>query len=1125
MIPNPKNKKSPVKWAKLVRRFLSQQNRSLLQEAILEAKKSNELEIADYLEAFAGGRIDMVDRVSEHLIPKLSRAGRREESLTIDLTALHTGTLLVAAYITYPDDEQKQVRELGIEACQQAIKISRALKDKTCQALYSGRSARGFANSRQHSEAEIFDKKALTLYRQCALKEPQIFLKYVAQTLNNLGNTQNHQSNLAKAENFYNEALKIYRKLAVQEKQSVFLKSVATTLNNLGASQWKQRKLTAAEASFIEVLEIYRKLAVRKPRIYLLNTAATLNNLGAVQSSQRKLAEAEESFTEAAIIYRKLVAEGTSLLLQHAAMAFNNLGNSQSEQGKLMDAEMSFLEALEIRRKLAVAEPHVFLKDVATTLNSLGSAQDHQRKFKDAEASFLEALEIRKNLAVAEPRVFLKFAASTLNNLGGLQTRRKRLTQAHKLFTEALKIYQKLAEKEPDIFLKDVAMTLNNIGAIQSRRKKLTEAATLFAKALNIRRDLAAKEPHIFLQDLAETLNNSGNVHRRQGKLDEAESSYVEALQIRKDLAAAAPYIFNEEMAMVLRNLGILKVESNRLGEATEDFKSARDLIESLRARSITIDDRNRIMQENANVYSGLLSCYIKMQNRKKALETAEQGKSRSLSDLLNLKSEDLQPKAPTPDTVAVVEELGRKYSNAMKKLQQLESYERALSEQLDLFADAVKRVESDKESDEVERQASLQKIFEEKRPLEQEKRKVRNQRCAGQVELKKVLDKIKKYDKDFPPEAKEIDNEEIIEIAESLNRTIVIFRVLPQSTEIIFVFPNGKLKVKTVPNFGQDNLFKLFYQDWLVPYQQWKNSSNQLQNLKEASVQSAQLPEDKTENWLLLMEKTLDKIYKKLMIHVHRILKKDSPTKEVLFIPSQSLAILPLHAASWNKGGKKHYLLKEFTISYCPSVSVFKRCQKNEKSRADKTLVINNPTGDLGFSEKEVEFIKKIYRPNTDLRRKKATKSIVLRALKGDYGIMHFACHGFYNSENQFDSGLVMSNDVIKLSEIINCNLQNNWLTTLSACETGIVDFASPTDEHFGLPLGFIFAGSPSIWASLWSVSDETTSLLMQKAYENLSKEEFHNNKPEALRQAQLSILKEFSHPYYWAGFQHYGI
>ncbi len=254
-----------------------------------------------------------------------------------------------------------------------------------------------------------------------------------------------------------------------------------------------------------------------------------------------------------------------------------------------------------------------------------------------------------------------------------------------------------------------------------------------------------------------------------------------------------------------------------------------------------------------------------------------------------------------------------------------------------------------------------------------------------------------------------------------------------------------------------------------------------------------------------------MDTIYEELLIHVHQVLKEKSDSKEVLFVPNQSLALLPLHAASWkDEAGKKHYLLEEYSISYAPSVSVFKRCQENEKLRSNKTLFVTNPKEDLDASEKEVSFIERLHQPSKNLLRKDATKSAVIEALREDYGFTHFSCHGFYNQASPFDSGLVMADEVIKLSEIISTNLQSNWLTTLSACETGMVDFASPTDEHFGLPLGFIFAGSPSVWASLWSVSDMATSELMQMAYENLSQEDYKDNKPEALRQAQLSMLNE---------------
>jgi len=63
-----------VKWALLARQFLSRQNNDFLQQAILEAKKIDEIEIADYLRAFANGNKGKVDRLAEQLIPKLEQS-------------------------------------------------------------------------------------------------------------------------------------------------------------------------------------------------------------------------------------------------------------------------------------------------------------------------------------------------------------------------------------------------------------------------------------------------------------------------------------------------------------------------------------------------------------------------------------------------------------------------------------------------------------------------------------------------------------------------------------------------------------------------------------------------------------------------------------------------------------------------------------------------------------------------------------------------------------------------------------------------------------------------------------------------------------------------------------------
>lgn len=53
---------------------------------------------------------------------------------------------------------------------------------------------------------------------------------------------------------------------------------------------------------------------------------------------------------------------------------------------------------------------------------------------------------------------------------------------------------------------------------------------------------------------------------------------------------------------------------------------------------------------------------------------------------------------------------------------------------------------------------------------------------------------------------------------------------------------------------------------------------------------------------------------------------------------------------------------------------------------------------------------------------------------------------------------------------------------------------------------------------STLWEVEDQATAELMAGLYANLGREE---GKAEALRQAQLGMLKSGAPPYYWAGFE----
>ena len=58
--------------------------------------------------------------------------------------------------------------------------------------------------------------------------------------------------------------------------------------------------------------------------------------------------------------------------------------------------------------------------------------------------------------------------------------------------------------------------------------------------------------------------------------------------------------------------------------------------------------------------------------------------------------------------------------------------------------------------------------------------------------------------------------------------------------------------------------------------------------------------------------------------------------------------------------------------------------------------------------------------------------------------------------------------------------------LVVLSACQTSVGQ-VSEEDEVVGLNRAFLYAGTPSVMASLWHVDDAATALLIEHFYTHL--------------------------------------
>src|SRR6185503_19416794 len=115
------------------------------------------------------------------------------------------------------------------------------------------------------------------------------------------------------------------------------------------------------------------------------------------------------------------------------------------------------------------------------------------------------------------------------------------------------------------------------------------------------------------------------------------------------------------------------------------------------------------------------------------------------------------------------------------------------------------------------------------------------------------------------------------------------------------------------------------------------------------------------------------------------------------------------------------------------------------------------------------------------------ASREAAMSSDIGQYQIVHFATHGFLNSDHPELSGIVLTmvdrtgantNGLMPLHDIYNLKFSSE-LTVLSACQTALGK-ETRGEGIVGLTHGFMAAGSKSVVASLWKVDDRATAVLM---------------------------------------------
>ena len=275
-------------------------------------------------------------------------------------------------------------------------------------------------------------------------------------------------------------------------------------------------------------------------------------------------------------------------------------------------------------------------------------------------------------------------------------------------------------------------------------------------------------------------------------------------------------------------------------------------------------------------------------------------------------------------------------------------------------------------------------------------------------------------------------------------------------------------------------------------------------------------------------------------------------PDARVTVLPHGPLFTLPFGALVDDRG---RYLIERYALHYVASGAVLSEALARTRPKGDgaatRALLVADPSpiassgGEVPLrplpgARGEARAIEPLMTIPVDLLvGRRASESAVRDRLPGAR-IVHFATHALVRDQDPLGSHLLLaatagatgteSDGRLTAGEVTGLRLSSD-LVVLGACRSA--RGAVSSDGIAGLTRAFMAAGAPSIVATLWDVSDVTTSRVIQRFYRSYLS---GISKDRALRAAQLQLLRDLragrvtvrlggttitypEHPHLWAG------
>jgi CHAT domain-containing protein len=793
--------------------------------------------------------------------------------------------------------------------------------------------------------------------------------------------------------------------------------------------------------------------------------AGTQNNLAAAYSDRINGSRADNLERAIEFYHAALTVRNRKNFPEQWAATQNNLAIAYSD--RINGSRADNLErAIEFyHAALTVYTLEDFPEKSAMTQNNLALA--YSNRINGLRADNLErAIEFyHAALTVLTPDDFPEDWAMNQNNLAIAYSDRINGSRADNL-ERAIEFYHAaLTVLATEDFREKWAATQNNLALAYSDRIDGSRADNLERAIEFYHAALTVLTPDDFYEKWATTQNNLALAYSnringsRADNLERAIEFYHAALTIRTREA------FPQDYTETLFNLGNLYQNNQQWQLAYDTYTPAIETVEFLRGEIESGDEtKQKLAEEYNRIYSGMVEICIELQRYTEAIEYVERSKARNLVELFA--NRDIKPKGNIPETVL----------NELSRLsREIEAEQRRLE---------IEQINRNSNGGIILRERSLQIDS-----------LTTSRDSTHLTKLRKQLDEliareITPIDPDFsltqkvkPILYKDIqtltgENTAILEWYIAGDKFFT-FIITPQTPTPI-IWQSSTANFEALVNWYDE--YRKDYEESKPPERkpQWQEKlASRLQNLAE----------------ILQLDRILENIPKQC--------------DRLILIPHRFLHLFPLHAlpisherdvergctdeqnsaitVSLSKSELCFLDLFPGGVSYAPSCQLLQQAKQRQRPNFSHLFAIANPTKDRYLLELQAANICEKFKSNDFLAKDDANKNAILNAKLNFANCAHFGCHGKFEPDSPLESSLVFANkERLTLLEILNLDLNQCRLVTLSACETGLTK-SKTSDEYIGLPFGFLLAGSPSIVSTLWEVDQVTSTLLLMRFYENL--------------------------------------